>query len=224
MAEPLNTIRRVNSDQPMSAEELQQACAVLDRHARSKKTDVLEARRRAGERLAQLAGATAPSAVRQVPLHDAIYSGSQRPPKQQTSGSSRGGLLVLLLIVAAVVYGCSRLGGDDVSSSPSDSLSSSSPGSDDSGGGDAAAGEVSRAEFEAEGRTWPLTVDSGTLNCEPASSVTFRAGGTTYAVNGTAKTMTDLPDIDPIWADDGSGLGLKVDIGDLIEAGLDLCD
>jgi hypothetical protein len=30
------------------------------------------------------------------------------------------------------------------------------------------------------------------------------------------------PDIKPIWADDGSGLDLRVNIGDLIEAGLAL--
>ncbi|MCW2537469.1 MAG: hypothetical protein JWQ26_3168 [Modestobacter sp.] len=213
MPEPLDTIRRVNSDQPMSVDELQRACAVLDRHSRSKKTDVLQARRRAEERLVKLTGASAPSAVRQVPLHDAIYSGSQRPPKQpQTGGNALGGFVVLLLIVAAVIYGCTRLGGDD---------SSSSSGSSDSAG---EVGEVSRAEFEGEGRTWPLTVDRGTLDCEPANRVIFTADGTTYAVNGTAKGAGEWPDIDPIWADDGSGLGLKVDIGDLIGAGLALCE
>ncbi len=212
MPEPLDTIRRVNSDQPMSVEELQQACAVLDRHSRSRKTDVLEARRRAGERLAQLTG-SAPSAVRQVSLHDAIYSGSQRPPKQpQSGGNALGGFVVLLLIVAVIVYGCTQLGGDD---------SSSSSGSGDSAG---EVGEVSSAEFEGESRTWPLTVERGTLDCEPANRVIFTAGGTTYAVNGTAKGAGEWPDIDPIWADDSSGLGLKVDIGDLIDAGLALCD
>ena len=32
------------------------------------------------------------------------------------------------------------------------------------------------------------------------------------------------PDIEPIWADDGRGLDLRVNIGDLIEAGPALCD
>ena len=118
-----------------------------------------------------------------------------------------GGFVILLLIIAAVVYGCTQLGDDDAS--------------DSSGGG---AGEVSRTEFDGEGLTWPLTVDRGTLDCEAGSRVTFTADGTTYAVNGTAKGSGEWADIDPIWADDGSGLGLKINIGDLIEAGLALCD
>jgi len=216
MAEPLDTIRRVNSDQPMSVEELQQACAVLDRHSRSKKTDVLQARRRAGERLAATTGGCGPSAVHQVSLHDAIYSGSQRPPKQPAArGNAGGGFLVLLLVVAAVVYGCSQLGGED---------SPTSMGTGESGAEVDEVGEVSRAEFEGEGRTWPLTVDRGTLDCAPGRSVTFTDGGTTYALNGTAKSAGEWADIDAIWADDGSGLHLKVDIGDLIDAGLSLCD
>jgi hypothetical protein len=41
---------------------------------------------------------------------------------------------------------------------------------------------------------------------------------------GTAKGADEWADIDPIWADDGSGLDLRVNIGDLIDAGLALCD
>jgi hypothetical protein len=215
MPEPLDTIRRVNSDEPMTVEELQRARAVLDRHTGGRKTDVLEARRRVGARLDELTGAgravdpapTPAEAPQPQSLHDAIYSGSQRPPKPQGAGSTVGGFLILLLLVGAVIYGCSQLGGDDSSGS--------------SGG---EGGEVSRAEFEGDGLAWPLTVDRGTLNCEPGSRVTFTADGTTYAVNGTAKGLGEWADIDPIWADDGSGLGLKVNIGDLIEAGLALCD
>ncbi len=46
--------------------------------------------------------------------------------------------------------------------------------------------------------------------------------GDRYAVNGTAMTHTPWPDIDAVWADPGQP-GLKVDIGDLIDAGLALC-
>lgn len=215
MPEPLDTIRRVNSDQPMTVAELQQARAVLDRHIGGKKVDVLQARRRVGALLDELTGgagaadrpAGSSGSVRHGSIQDSIYSGSVRPSKQpQSGGNALGGFLVLLLIVAAVVYGCTQLGGDDAN------------GSSD------AAGEVSRAEFEAESRTWPLTVDRGTLDCAPGNLVTFTAGGTTYAVNGTAKGANEWADIDSIWADDGSGLGLKVNIGDLIDAGLALCD
>lgn len=56
MPEPLDTIRRVNSDEPMTVEGLQRARAVLDRHISSKKTDVLQARRRVGALLEKLTG------------------------------------------------------------------------------------------------------------------------------------------------------------------------
>jgi hypothetical protein len=85
-------------------------------------------------------------------------------------------------------------------------------------------GEVSRSTFEGDGKTWPLTVDSGTLVCEAGSRVTFTTGGTTYALNGLAKGDGQWSDVGSIWADDGSGLGLKVDMSDLTEAGLALCN
>ena len=94
------------------------------------------------------------------------------------------------------------------------------------GGGSSATGDgdVSRSQFEADGKAWPLTVDSGTLACEPGSRIIFTSSGTTYSVNGLAKGDGKWAEIDPIWADDGSGLGLKVNISDLIEAGQALCD
>jgi hypothetical protein len=187
---------------------------------------VLEARRRVGERIEQMtgrtpaaAGASASGSVRHASIQDSIYSGSVRPPTAPKSGGSPvGGFIVLLLIVGGIVYGCSRSGSNESDASGADSSSSIT-----SQEADAGLGQVSREEFEAVGRTWPLTVDRGTLACEPASQVTFTSGGTTYAANGTALSAGEWPEIDPIWADDGSGLGLKVGIGDLIEAGLALC-
>lgn len=99
--------------------------------------------------------------------------------------------------------------------------------SDDSGDSVDSGGSgrsVSRSEF---GQDWPLTVESGTVECLPLSpslgSVIFTDdGGTTYAVNGTARDHTDFPDIHPIWAD--APFGAKVDISPIIDAGLSLCD
>ncbi len=80
---------------------------------------------------------------------------------------------------------------------------------------------VSKAGF---GDNWPLTVDSGELACE-GNAVTFKApDGTRYAVNGTAQGSTGLPEIDPIWADNPDTTGLKINIGPLIDAGLEVCD
>lgn len=88
-------------------------------------------------------------------------------------------------------------------------------------GGSAADGRpVSKSDY---GDEWPLTVDHGTLRCEGASAVVFVApDGTEYGVNGTA--LADYPEIDPIWANDPSGVAPKVNIGPLITDGLELCD
>lgn len=89
------------------------------------------------------------------------------------------------------------------------------------GGAGAEVGEpVSRADF---GDDWPLTVDTGELRCEGASAVVFVVDGTEYGVNGSALSA-GYPEIDPIWADDPSGNAPKMDIGPLIQAGLELCE
>lgn len=92
-------------------------------------------------------------------------------------------------------------------------------------GGDASnEAHMSRAELGAE---WPLTVDEGTVSCEGIGErlgqVYFTAEGTTYAVNGLAQGASDGPDIDQIWADDPEMDGLKINIGPIIDRGLDLC-
>jgi hypothetical protein len=93
----------------------------------------------------------------------------------------------------------------------------------------AASVQVSRSQFKGD---WPLTVESGTLSCEPFRAVpslqlvTFSSKGTTYAVNGTARGQAKKRgwlEIDPIWRKDPSAPGLKVNIGPLIDRGLALC-
>lgn len=80
------------------------------------------------------------------------------------------------------------------------------------------------------GDDWPLTVDFGAVDCRTTvidgvtlQSVTFRVPNMQYALNGTAKTHSPFPDIDPIWADDPDVAGLKIGIGPLIERGLARC-
>ena len=79
------------------------------------------------------------------------------------------------------------------------------------------------------GADWPLTVPDGIVYCEvgfgPPYPITFEApDGTTYAVNGTAMDITDLPKIDQIWADNPVISGSKINIEPIISAGLDLCE
>lgn len=81
------------------------------------------------------------------------------------------------------------------------------------------AGQISESDY---GDQWPLTVPSGTLQCE-ADAVTFTAGGVTYAVNGMATTRDFGVDIDPIWRPNPDIPGAKVSIGPLIDDGLALC-
>lgn len=80
---------------------------------------------------------------------------------------------------------------------------------------------VSKASF---GDAWPLTVEEGTLMCLNGVSVVFEApSGVRYAVNGTAMSLTDYPDIDQIWAADETGIAPKKNIGPLLDRGLELC-
>ena len=88
------------------------------------------------------------------------------------------------------------------------------------GSGDGDGVTVSRSEY---GDSWPLTVDSGTLRCEPPSAVVFKVDGTDYGVNGMAKT-NGYADIAPIWAADPSGNAPKKNIAALIQRGLELCN
>lgn len=61
MPEPIDTIRHVNSDEPMDEAELRQAAGTLDRFWRAGKTDVVQARIRVNARLAQIGAAPVPS-------------------------------------------------------------------------------------------------------------------------------------------------------------------
>lgn len=81
-------------------------------------------------------------------------------------------------------------------------------------------GFVSREAFGAD---WPLTVDSGILRCEPPQLVVIDTGGTTYAVNGSAKGTKRWADADTITAPHPSIVGGRMDVAPLISRGLDLC-
>ena len=85
--------------------------------------------------------------------------------------------------------------------------------------------KITRSEY---GEAWPFTIDEGYLDCERGSAVVFRSEGTTYGMNGPG-IQTHQP-IDPIWRDDPRVAGdprlrgLKVNVGDLIDRGLELCE
>ncbi|MFE7316422.1 DUF2511 domain-containing protein [Streptomyces sp. NPDC057555] len=85
------------------------------------------------------------------------------------------------------------------------------------GSADAESGqEVSAAEVTP----WPLTVDKGALQCHDGA-VTVTAGGTEYALNGTAKAK--YADLGPVWKDNPKIPGTKVPVTALLERGQKLC-
>lgn len=83
--------------------------------------------------------------------------------------------------------------------------------------------EVTAAQY---GSAWPLTIEKGLLKCDGdngSGMVTLEANGTIYSVNGWAKSSGRYTDIRSIWKDDPRIPGLKIDLGPLISAGLNLC-
>lgn len=84
--------------------------------------------------------------------------------------------------------------------------------------GDSHTKHVTRSDY---GSYWPLTVDSATIGCKGADPYA-QVGSIRYGLNGTAQT-DGYASPDPIWADDSSSPGLKVDIGVLRINALKLC-
>lgn len=88
---------------------------------------------------------------------------------------------------------------------------------------------ITREEY---GDAWPFTVDSGVLRGVPTgqrtaggteiAEVTFTTGGKTYALNGTARGAARYAEIDGIWANHPSIVGIKKNIGPIIDRGLEL--
>lgn len=92
------------------------------------------------------------------------------------------------------------------------------------GGSNRPAGLVERSTWT--NGPWPFTVDTATLMCSEGAGgqrVTVTANREMYALNGAAKSQTDLPDFDVIWRDDPNTPGMKVDIGPMLDRGLALC-
>ncbi|MBB6173241.1 hypothetical protein HNR23_003301 [Nocardiopsis mwathae] len=82
---------------------------------------------------------------------------------------------------------------------------------------------VTRSAFERDGKTWPLVPDSAELRCYRGEIVTATVDGTEYQLNSQAQ-REGFPSIEPVWADAAdSRYDLKVNLGELIDAGTGLC-
>lgn len=73
------------------------------------------------------------------------------------------------------------------------------------------------------GDAWPLTAERGALRCEEGRIVFTSPEGREYGINGTALDA-GYPRIDPIWKDaPSSEYAPKMDLGPLLDRGLELC-
>lgn len=78
---------------------------------------------------------------------------------------------------------------------------------------------VSRAQY---GDRWPFTVESGYIDCDPPGAAIFRTDSLTYGLNGWAKSR-GFADVRPVWRDNPTAPGLKVNIGPMIDLALQQC-
>ncbi|GEN28975.1 hypothetical protein HVA01_26210 [Halovibrio variabilis] len=79
--------------------------------------------------------------------------------------------------------------------------------------------EVSKGEF---GESWPFTVESGVVDCVDGQAAIFKTGGTSYQLNGFARSSGYAP-IDPIWRENPEIPGVRVNIGSMIDLALEQC-
>jgi hypothetical protein len=80
--------------------------------------------------------------------------------------------------------------------------------------------DISRSDL---GDSWPLTAESGVIECRDGNQIVFTSGGVTYGVNGIARSNHKYRDIMTIWAPDPVIPGLRKNMQDLTDAGLALC-
>jgi len=81
------------------------------------------------------------------------------------------------------------------------------------------------------GNEWPFTVNEGRLQCLnfrrvenlEAGEVVFTTNGKTYALNGVAGGSGKYLIVDSIWKEHPDFPGAKINIGDMISRGLELC-
>lgn len=124
------------------------------------------------------------------------------------------------LVALLAIAGCDVRNGNQVASQPA--------------AGTAGTGRVTRHDFEARGKRWPLTVDAGTLGCTGVARW-VEVDGVRYGLNGFATSERGYREIEPIWAVDAGMVAelktagasndppVRINIGDMIEEAGTLC-
>lgn len=164
-----------------------------------------------------------PGPAASSPARDELPGDRDRRPRVKTSarwrpeGAQLGDDVVMTLKAIAAV--CALLiAGAGCSADTDDAPSAPSP--------SASAAELHLTEADL-GDDWPLSIDEVTLHCEvssPYQLVTFDSGGTTYALNGSARQIADTQgwtDFEEVWLADG--MGGHVSAQALVDRGLKLC-
>lgn len=84
--------------------------------------------------------------------------------------------------------------------------------------------QIGRRLFLARdyGDDWPFTVEEVEVSCLPGRLVVMDAGGTRYALNGTAQR--DYPRFDPVWVTETTATGLRKSVQPFLDEGLELCE
>lgn len=88
---------------------------------------------------------------------------------------------------------------------------------------------VDKASFEGK---WALAVESGVIGCDNQAIYMKADDGNTYALNGTAQTRSKAQGLgwlpvdrdSKVWLDDPDNTGAKMNVGDMIQAGLAVCE
>lgn len=164
MPEPMDTIRRVNSDEPMTLEELYRARAVLDAHSGRGALDVREARRRVG---AMITAAEPPRPAGAEPPRPIAAPNADAATKE--GKKALAGAMFILVLGVALLGGC-------VAWLANRGDSSSSSGGD---GRDEFGAQVMCEQFVEDRLKAPATADF------PSSSEYVVSGsGNSYTVQG----------------------------------------
>jgi len=73
--------------------------------------------------------------------------------------------------------------------------------------------QVSKASFEAQGRSWPLSVTAGSVGCTHGNELWFEVRGKRYGLNDQASKARGYAALESIWLSETSDNGASQGTG-----------